>query len=328
MSRYSTMIRMLALAALLALVCVSPSTAVLPSPDGYTTVKLAQGWFDDELVWYIGTATNNIKFAQSGGMTLAPKLSSAIPNPARLVFIVQNYQQGPVFNASPDVPATLYTGLWRVIYVKWKITPRPITNTDPASLLNPTGLPSVADATFQRTDIVVDYPILIVGPLGIAQPIYKIPQLLSWNKISKTAVLPYFNVFCQNFITRKVTIQRALITESSNASIAPLIGANFALTLGTMSTADSMDAWLMNPIATINPLGQLPVLQSCPSALSWQNTNFAYSPIVKGHLLVRLTASPWSIFNNPTTVNDLIASNALAQVGTTTLNVNLIPTIQ
>lgn len=328
MRRYSTSICAIVLTALLVLALGSPSTAVVPKRDGTTTVYLAQGWFDDQLVWYIGTATNNIQFAQGGGMTLAPKLGSAIPAVARNMFVVQNFQQGPVFSASPDVPITQYTGLWRVIYVKWTTgIRRPITNTDPFNAItNPTGLPPVTDAAFQRTPIVVDYPVLILGPLGLAQPTYVIPQMVSWNRISKTAVLPYFNAFCQDFITKKVTVRRALITESSNANIAPLIGANYAPTLAAMSPADSMNAWLMNPIGAINPPGQLPVLESCPSALSWRNANFEYSPIVKGHLLVRLTATASSIFTNPTTVNQLIGSGALAQVGTTTLNVNLIVT--
>lgn len=326
MNRYSIAF---VLAVLMALLCVSHSTAVVPKPDGFTTVNLAQGWYADQLAWYIGTTTNDIRFAQTGGLTLAPKLLSAIPAVARNIYIVQNFQQGPVFSASPAVLASLYTGLWRVNYVKWTTaTPRPITNSDPASIANPTGLP-VVGATITPTNVVLDFPILIIGGLGLAQPTYTIPQLQSFDKFSKTAVLPFFNAFCQDFITKRVTVRPALITESSNIAIAPLLGANFTPTLALMSAGDSMNAWLMNPILQTNPPSQLPVLESCPSDLSWRNANFAYSPICKGHLLFRTSPDPSpessSIFNNPTTVNQLITSGALAQVGTTTLNVQLIP---
>ena len=321
MRRYSTLLHVIALAALLAMICGSPSTAVVPKPDGFVTVKLAQGWYADQLAWYIGTTTNDIRFAQTGGLVLAPKLSSAIPTVARPIYIVQNFQQGPVFSSSPTAPD--YTPLWQVYYVKWTtVAPRPITNSSPASIVNPNGLP-VTGATITPTNIVVDYPILILGPLGVAGPTYKIPQLAGFSAISKTAVLPFFNAFCQDFITKKVTVKPALITESSNANIAPMIGANYSPNLGLMGVADSMNAWLMNPIGQINPPSQLPVLESCPSAFSWQNTNRAYSPIVKGHLLNRVTADESSIFTNPTTVNQLITSGALLQSGTTTLNVQV-----
>lgn len=317
MRRYSTLIHVIALAALLALACVSPSTAVVPRPDGFVTVPLSQGWFANQLVWFTCTTTNDIRTAQTQNLTLAPKLSSANLTAAPTIYIVKNFQQGPIFTAIP--PGGLYTGLWRVKYITWDpgFTPRPIIN---ATLGDPRGIPVVGVTVTNLTDIVLDYPILIVGQLSIAGPTYKIPQLVSFNSFSKTAVLPFFNAFNQNFIHKNVTIVKTLITDSSNASIAPLIGANFAPLLATMDPLNSQNAWLLDP-TMMQPPGQLPVLESCASSLSWQNQNFAYSPIVKGHILIRLTATPSSIFNNPTTIEALIASGALAQTGTTTLNV-------
>lgn len=329
MKRYSTLVSLAVLVVLMGLMWASPAAAVVPKPDGFVTVNLAQGWFADQLAWYTCTTSNNIQYAQAGGLVLAPKLISAIGNGAANMFVVKNFQQGPVFSASPSVLISGYSGLWRVIDVTWLpgVPRRPITNTAPATILNPTGLPSLAEANIVRTNIVLDCPILIIGTLGIAGPTYKIPQMVSFSAFSKTAVLPFFNAFCQDFIHKNVTVKPALITESSNAAIAPLIGANFAPAIALVGAADSMNAWLMDPTVQ-NPPSQLPVLESCPSAFSWQNTNFAYSPVVKGHLLRRLTAAESSIFNNPTTINALIASGALQQTGTTTLNVQVFNPLQ
>ena len=301
MRRYSTGIYVFALAALLALALGSPSTAVLPKPDGPTTVNLAQGWFDDQLTWYIGTATNDIRFAQTGGMTLAPKLYSAIADGgAPAVYIVKNFQQGPVFSGSPSDITTSYTGLWRVYYITWT-TPRlarPITNSDPETLLNPYGIPT-SGITNLPQPIVVDYPILIVGPLGMAwpalPPTFKIPQLISFNAKAKTAVLPYFKAFCQNYINKKVSKVCALITEASDSNVARLLGANYTLLLETgVGIPDTQEAWLFYPFGT-SPPSQLPILQWCPTALSYRNSNVFYSPVMRGHLLTRTGASPSSI---------------------------------
>jgi len=331
MRRYSTGIYVFALAALLALALGSPSTAVLPKPDGPTTVNLAQGWFDDQLTWYIGTATNDIRFAQTGGMTLAPKLYSAIADGgAPAVYIVKNFQQGPVFSGSPSDITTSYTGLWRVYYITWTTgVRRPITNTDPEGLLNPTGLPT-AGATIAATTVVVDYPILIVGRLGMAAPTFKIPQLISFNAKAKikTAVLPCFKAFCQNYINKKVSKVCALITEASDSNVARLLGANYTLLLETgVGIPDTQEAWLFYPFGT-SPPSQLPILQWCPTALSYRNSNVFYSPVMRGHLLTRTGASPSSIINNPTTVRLLlpppIGTGKLTPVGFTALNVHVI----
>lgn len=318
MSRYSTYVIALA-ALLLALACASPTMAVLPKPDGFVTVDLAQGWFANQLVWYIGTNTNDIKFAQSGDMILAGKLRQALGATAPIIYIVTNFQQGPIFTAIP--PGGTYTGLWNVKFITWLpgFTPRPIINDTGG----PFGIPGAGVAVSNPTNIFLDYPILIVGPLSIAGPTYKIPQLQSFSAFSKTAVLPFFNVFNQDFIHKNVVVEPCLITESSNANIAPLIGANFAPQLGTMPLVGSMNAWLLDPTnpLKLNPPSQLPVIEQSPNPFTWQNANQAYSPIVKGHLLKRLTATESSIFNNPTTINELIASGALQQTGTTTLNV-------
>jgi len=332
MRRYSISISAIVLTALLVLALGSPSTAVLPKPDGVTTVKLAQGWFDDELAWYIGTSTNNINFAQAGGLILAPKLSSAIADGAAPnVYIVKNFQQGPVFSESPSVLVNLYTGLWRVHYITWTTgVRRPITNSALADpILNPYGIPT-SGITDVATNIVVDYPILIIGQLGLAQPLYKIPQMVSFDKIAKSAVLPTFNAFFTDFYTKKVTVQRVLITDSSNIYVAPRIGANFGHNLMLVGTADSMNGWLFDPLLPpVSPPGQLPILEFLPTALNWHNVNFGYSPVVKGHFLVRTGATPSSIINNPTTIGILIGTLKITQVSTSTLNIHVLgPPIQ
>jgi hypothetical protein len=329
MKRCSTLVL---LAVLLTLACLSPAAAVLPKPDGYTTVNLAQGWFDNQLVWYFGSTTNNIRFAQTGGLTLAPKLFSAIADGAApAVYIVKNFQQGPVFSGSPSDPTTTYTGLWQVYYITWTTgTPRPITNSDPYDVaLNPYGRPTVGATTVAQS-IVVDYPILIAGTLGIAAPTFRIPQLISFNAKAKTAVLPYFKAFCQNYVTKKASIVNALITEASDPNVAVLIGANNALLLETaLGIPDTQEAWLFNPPgfpppSPPSPPSQLPIIEWCPTALSYRNGNFFYSPVMRSTLLIRNGASPTSIINNPTTVKMLIANTKLTTLGLVALNVHVI----
>jgi len=331
MRRYSISICAIVLTAFLVLALGSPSTAVLPKPDGPpATVNLAQGWFKNQLTWYIGTATNNIQFAQGGGMTLASKLFSTIADgAAQPVYIVKNFQQGPVFSGSPSDPTTTYTGLWQVHYITWT-TPslaRPITNV---TVGDPHGIPT----TGIRDDpmpIVVDYPILIVGPLGIAAPTFRIPQLISFNAKAKTADLPKFKAFCQDYITKRVFMVYALITEASDPNVAALIGANNALLLETdVSIHDTQEAWLFNPPgfpppSPPSPPSQLPILEWGPTELSWQNINSYYSPVMRSTLLIRtIGVSPSSIINNPVTVKMLIGTDKLTTLGLVALNVHVI----
>ena len=79
MRRYSTVIHLIALAAMLALLCAGPSLAVVPKPDGNVTVPLSQGWAHNQLVWFVGTTTNDIRTAQTQNLILAGKLTNAFP---------------------------------------------------------------------------------------------------------------------------------------------------------------------------------------------------------------------------------------------------------
>ncbi len=318
MERYSKFVFLAVLTVLVGIVCLSPAAAVLPNPDGFVDLPLSQGWYDDQLVWFTCTTTNDIKTAQAQNLTLASKLSSAIPTVAQPLYVVQNFQQGPVFSIVPTGASNAYSGLWRVYYIKWNagVTPRAITND---AVGDPKGIPA-SGVTVTPTNIVVDYPVLIVGPLSIAGPTYTIPQLVSFNAIKKTAMLPYFNAFTQNFITKKVEVVRNLITDCSEAPSAALAGANFAHGLAAMCPSNSQEGWLFDPFVQVNPPGQYPILESSPSVLSWRNANQAYSPIVKGHLLIRTGASPAAIINNATTVYKLIGTGVLTPSGTLTIN--------
>jgi hypothetical protein len=319
MKRCSTFVL---LAVLLTLACLSPAAAVVPKPDGYTTVKMAQGWCDDQLVWYIGTATNDIRFAQTGGLTLAPKLLSATLGGAPDIYIVRNFSQGPIFTIVPTGLSNAYSGLWRVSYITWDVgvERRPITNSDPATILNPYGIPATG-VTVVQTDIIVDYPILIVGPLGYV-PIYKIPQLSNLNAYAKTATLPYFNAFFTNMITKKVCTVPCLITDSSNVYIAPMIGANFAHGLYSVDSANTMASWLFDFLTQVQPPGQLPNMEQRPTALGAYNLNYAYSPVARGRLVLRTGASPAAIINNPTTMGVLLGTGALTlEPNASTLNI-------
>lgn len=312
---------------LLATLCASPSIAVAPNPDGYTTVSLRQGWWNNEPTWYIGTATNDIRFAQTQGLVLAPKLTQALGNAAP-IYIVTNFQQPYVFSASPTGGPINYSGLWRVVYITWLAgsTPRPITNALPESGLNPNGIP-VSGISQVVTDIVLDYPILVIGQLGC--PLYTIPQLVSLNYTTKTAVLPFFNAYCANVITRRVSVVRTLITDVEYAPVAALVGANFAPGLNLLPNPGVQLTWMFTPYPVpgwqMSPPSQYPIIWACPTSFDWRNANYAYSPVSNVYFLTRITASPSSVINNAQTVMMLVANGALVQTPITTVNGGVIP---
>lgn len=317
MKRYGLLV--LTLALLMASTAVS--AALFPGPqiglfptrgDGLVTAHLQMGWFNGIPVWYICTDTNNIGFAQTQHLTLTPNLIRAFPLVTGAIYIVTNppASQGPIFSSIP--PQARYTGVWYVEYVTFApgATKIPLTSTTQILALNLSGQLLISPTSPR---IVLDCPILVVGSLGA--PIYKIPEGVNLNYAAATIQLPFYNVYCQNPITRAISVQRVIVTESSNLALAAALGANPAPILHSMAVSDRGLMFAVNPLQDINPVlpgiqplkvlaNQLPVKCDCPNPCGPSNTNFDYSPVESIVFLNRLFPSPAfpmlpeTLFNN------------------------------
>jgi len=322
MNRFRFVCRVLSLALLIAIACASSSSASAPIPDGYTTVSLLQGWYSNTQAWYMATTTNDIRFAQTQGLTLSPRLTLALAS-VPPIYIVTNFQQQPIFSASPTGGPINYAGLWRVNYITWLpgFSPRPITNALPASMINPNGIP-LTGISQSVSDVVVDYPILILGQLG--GPVYTIPQAKSVDYRAHTAVLPFFNVYCADFITKKPTVFRSLILDIEYAPVAALLKANFAPGLSVYPNPGAQLTYMFTPYPVpgwvMNPPSQYPITEQCPTSLSYLNLNTQFSPVTNVYFLDRTGASQSSIINNTNTVELLITQGKLIATPITTIN--------
>jgi len=309
---------------------------------GYTQYELfqmRQGWYQDNLVWFISTDTNSLNFARDSkanntvywqGSTFAPKLTSATYEVAT-VYIILNYQQGPVFTSIPD--NIDYSGVWRVIFIQYypEITPHAVTNTDPYDpITNPSGLPLVSEAEYFSVDeydrpLIVKYPIMAVGALGgpwyPSAGKYRIPQAkVDPNyAYTKQIRLPFWYVYCQNPVNNQVCIRRVIVPDvwdppsvPDSEKLATKIGANVAPGLAAIMDGAKQNFFFMNGP---KPINQYPILQACPSDLlvPWRNTNFNYSPIMTYAVFNRFIPSS-SVINNPITFDMLWGLSKLGLV--------------
>lgn len=322
----------IALIAALMLLSSTACLAIFPTPDfppGYMNYSLKLGWYDNTQSWYVtfDASTNNINVAKSctPNLWLSTKLSSAltprVPGgdiAAQPVYIITNPDkaQGPVFAVAPDDP--LYSGLWQIFYVTWKTgaIKRPITNANPSP--DPNGLPSAADANIVATQIVVQYPIVALGPLGgcwYPGPVgtYRIPQALALPDYTYTKMicLPTYTVFCADFVTKRVCQRIVAITDASDQALADLLGANLAPGLLNMPDSDTQAFWSINA----SPYKcQFPILQACPLGSGPNQINPAWSPVVRLTYLDRTGLPQSTVVNNPTVLQALIGSGKLTLV--------------
>lgn len=324
------------IATILVLVCcVTSATAinglepipVFPEPYGYGGNLVSMGWYDSTQAWFICTATNNIRYTRGLGfgqdfLVLAPKLSSAlvprVPGgdiAARPLYLVTNFQNPPVFSAAPGQP--LYSALWQVFTVTWLpgVTPRPICNAEPASPANPGGLPGPGEATIVATDVVVDCPILALGPLTRPFPTngsgYLIPQGSVGIGQTRFIFLPAWEVYCQNPITKRVEVAIAQITDVSDPALASVLGANLAPGLLNLPDEDTSDFFVMRGP---KPPSQRPLVSDCPnfpSALyGRQNINYDYSPVMR-YIILRRDLPPSALVSSLRTLQFLISIGCL-----------------
>jgi hypothetical protein len=319
MKRYSTLL--IVMATMLVFLSASASFAVFPARDGTAVVNLGQGWWNGALAWYSCFATNDLVTASQNGLTLAVKLDSALNTVAApVVYIVTNYNQGPIFSAAPIPSPNTYTGLWSVRYLTWQpgFTRVPITN---ASAI-PAGVSNTA------TNIVVDCPIFAIGPVSnpwkrpsrTTPPyVYRIPQGIYVNTYTKQLTVPLWYVYCQDALTKKISVGQVIIPDAGYSTLADLIGANFATNLNQLTLDDRGQMVAINWAQTTGGLpvkllaNQYPVIEDCPTALSWRNSNQGYTPTMNLSVLNRNLAmiSPEVLFNNYQFIVEQFTAGAL-----------------
>lgn len=318
MKRYSIVLLVIA-AVLLASTVAQAIPAVFPPPNGVQTFQLKQGWLAGRPAWYICTDTNDIRWATQQHLTLAPKLSRGFYGTGvGAMFWVTNpaQSQGPIFEAGPG--QAQYSGIWRVRFVTWLDLSARVPLCSIQQILQ---LQGMGKLTFVDTEIRVDYPIIAVGalptpPVGNPPMSYVIPQALALNIASKQVVLPTWNVYCQHFITKAVSVKRIIIPDAGELPLAQLIGANYAPQLQGWGTnaftlGGTMRLWFLRDP---KPVNQWMVEEACPTAFSVANKDYAYSPVQNFTVLNR-NLPPYVVVNNPYVLNQFLMNGCLTVAG-------------
>ncbi len=257
MRRYSIFVLF---AVLLVMSCASVTQASFPTfsfglsgrgGDGTVNVPLQMGFVFGQEAWYFCTDTNNIKISCQQDLTLVPKLTSlanTIAGPK--VYFVTNFdgQKGPAFTDAPlPFGDGTYTGLWTVIYLTWNPGVTPWCISDPTTVGRANGgLPLIpSQATLSNVACapacpalgftVIDCPMVAVGTLSnpwklaTTPTTYRIPQGIAVTfGVVKTLEIPYFNVYCQNRTSLKISLRKFLLTDAANVTVAGIFGANIA----------------------------------------------------------------------------------------------------
>lgn len=326
MRRYGLVL--LAFACVLGLTASSPALAVYPTPDTYLSLQMYQGWYDDNLAWYICTDTSNIRFAYAQYLTLAPMLDSAWGVAAEMYLVTNpEMSQGPIFSERPGNAG--YSGIWTVWFVTWTdlIARGPLTSEQEILDAQIAG-----DLVMAASDphIVVDYPIVALGRLGgpwLAKPdppFYRIRQAIGHDPYAKTITLPAWDVFCDDPITRRPATATVIIPDVGDATLASELGANLAPDLLNVPIGDTQSFWVMS---FPKPPSQLPVIEDCPDWW-WWNLNFNYTPVMRYTVLQR-NIPQWAIVNNDTFLQMLIGSGGLVVTSDTQrINAPVIPLVR
>lgn len=318
--------------------------------DSAITIPIQQGWYNNIVAWSFCTDTNNVRYASSQPLifgfpkfgaqpastqikilsiqrqlTYAPRLSSALDNGARPLYIVTNFNNnGPVFSTSPlTVPGDpTYSGLWELRFVTWLpgVTPHFILNARPENAVtNPLGLPDNSKVSITsvppgsndpNTRIVVDCPIVALGSLEspTGNPrfggVYRIPQIIALDSKYKTITLPVWNVFCRDNISQKIGIVNVLIPDVQDPLLAAQIKANLAPGLGEVPLSDTQNFWVINwqqkfttPSSQqgtlVVPPSQNPIVEECPSNFFWGLT---YPPCPYSSMNTNTAYTPIDIY--------------------------------
>lgn len=292
--------------------------------NGSLTVPFYLGWFEGKQAWYIlKDGSNDIMInAWIGYKTLYPKLGSAIGNAAQPVYVVLNYQQGPVFSAMPGEAD--YSALWQIYYVTWKAgaTKRPI--------ISDLDLPDAADADIVATDIVVDRPIIATGRLGgpwypAAPGSYRLKQVIDYDVYDKVVVMPFWFTYAQDRRSMSLATARTLIPDVADAELAALIGANYAPGLATMDPANTQKCWVQDwTVSPYPPPAQYPLLENLPEFDNDNtfelNTNYEFSNIMDFTGFVRTGLPPYVVLKNPAYLQSQIGTGIQLLVPSVRIN--------
>ncbi len=341
MRRYSFLVLVIALS-----LCATSAFAIFPGTggkigDGTVSIQLQQGFTQGAVAWYHCFSTNNIRLAQIDGLTLAPRLSHAALPVSPLMYIFTNTSQGPAFSGSPL--NGVYSGVWQVFFVTWNAGVTPWVVKDPlAPAGSAPGLPLAGtQATYSlalpgtpQTPVLVDCSIFAVGDISnpwrkatsnVPPLVYRIPQGISVNTYTKQLTIPYWNVYCQDPLTKRISVEKTVIPDAVPASLASLIGANVAPVLLGFPSVDRGLFNVINWAQDINPvmpgiqplkvlINQYPVICACPTTCSWQNTNYDYTPVTQFALLNRVSPfSPEVLFQTcPFIQSQVTAGNLLS----------------
>lgn len=349
MKRYSLLVPVIVLA-----MCASAAFAIFPGNNGKTFpntvgdgtvgIQLLHGWSQGAEAWYHCFSSNNIRVAQTENLVLAPKLSSGALPFSSTMFVFTNFNnQGPAFTGSPV--NGVYSSTWQIFYVTWRAGVTPWVVKDPLAAAGSfPGLPLAGvQADYQlfppgqaptQQPVIVDCTIFALGPLSnpwrqptTLSPLrYRIRQGSFVNTYTKVLTIPYWNVYCQDPITKRIHVDRVVIPDASLPVLADLIGANVAPVMVIFPQADkgliNIFNWAQDrdPITPgIQPLkiltNQYPVLCDCPSSISWRNTNFDYSPIDQFALLNRVAPfSPEILFQTCSFIQAQVTAGNLLSV--------------
>ncbi len=272
-------------------------------------------------------------FIRAQGLNYTPRLTEAAGSVATM-YLNLSFDQGPLFTAMPG-DAT-YSGVWQVTFVKFRpgVTPHVITNTGPYDpVTNPTGLPEAGvDADYlvtpadtplpgivQNTPVIFKCPIVAVGRLGgpwypvpsnATDIIYRIPQgkVLPTYAQTKILLLPIWEVYCRDAVHRNVQNVAILIPGvwDPTGVLTAKLGANNAPGLALIPAAAEQNFYHLLPPG---PISQLPVIEACPNFAAFPRpVPSDYTPVMRYVPLVRRNIPPWSIFNNPTYIENLLAT--------------------
>lgn len=298
--------------------------AVYPKPDGCITLQMSQGYFEDNLAWYVCTDTSDFRFSQAHNLTFAPKLDSAW-GIAAPVYIVLNPKatQGAVFSAKPG--DANYSGIWTVVLVNWtnldarvplkseaqilaaevagdlEFDP-PVPSVDPNDPNYPSPQP--------RPHIVVDYPIVALGPLGCpgqeGPGRYTIPQFINIDKCRRIT-LPTFNVNCSDEISTKPFIKKIIIPDVGDQALATTLGANLAPGLLNIDAANKQNFWVRRGP---KPIAEMPIIEFCPNGVADYNSEKQYTPVMQ-YTILHSNIAPSTTVNNKAYLELLIGNGGL-----------------
>jgi len=285
---------------------------------GSAEFDLFQGWCDGEVVWYIlENGSNDINTnAWICYRTLFPKLGSAIDSGAAGdIYVVMNYNQGPVFSVCP--PDEDYTPLWRVHYITWK------PDVEKRTIIDAGDLPAPEEADIEQTDIVVDRPIVATGQLGgpwtpAPEGRYRLKQVLDYDPCDRDIRLPIWMVYGQSKITRYLLAGAIIIPDVGDSDLAELLQANYAPKLAEMPDSDTQRMWVFDWMQNPPPRpAQWPILEFFPNYggnFGRLNDNYDFSPIMIFTLIERDALPPYVVVNNPFFLKNLLEGGGVSVV--------------